>query len=185
MPPAIAARTGAGSVMEAKTAVHIEATGLEANVGGPGAVQTITNISLASPAVITVTGHNLETGDKINISGTNSTPVINGERTVTVLTANTFTAGINTTGAGTAGTIAFVSGEGGVGLGGERRYYFLVDAPAGTDDGRSHVFAPSADGKHTWDDYIFPQDGSYTIRLRDMLTDQDEATLAVTVVPTA
>lgn len=63
----------------------------------------------------------------------------------------------------------------------EKRYYILVDSPVGVDDARSHVFQVSADGKHVWDDYIFPAAGSYTIKLRDMADDSDAATLGVTV----
>ena len=43
------------------------------------------------------------------------------------------------------------------------------------------MFQVSGDGKHTWDDYIFPAAGSYTVRLRDMADDSDAATLGVTV----
>jgi hypothetical protein len=63
----------------------------------------------------------------------------------------------------------------------EKRFYILVDAPPGVDDGRSHVFQVSADGDHTWDNYIFPAAGSYTVRLRDMADDSDAATESVTV----
>lgn len=63
----------------------------------------------------------------------------------------------------------------------ELRRYILVDAPAGVDDGRSHVFQVSSDGKHTWDDYIFPAAGSYTVRLRNVADDANVATVAVTV----
>lgn len=63
----------------------------------------------------------------------------------------------------------------------ELRYYLLIDAPAGVDDGRSYVFAPSSDGKHTYNNYTFPAAGSYTVRLRNAGDDSDAATLSVTV----
>ena len=178
---AISARTGAASVVERRTACHIELTGLEAYTQG-GKSGTITAASQANPTVITSTAHGLATGDTVLIAGSNSTPTINGSRVVTVINANTFSVAVNVTVAGTAGTWTFVSDDQDRAYGTERRYYILVDAPSGVDDARSHVFAPSADGKHTWDGYIFPEDGSYTIRLRDMVDDSDVATQAVTVV---
>lgn len=99
MPAAIAARSGSGTVIKAQTAVHIEVTGDDDNLG----------------------------------DGT------------------------------------------------EVRRYILVDAPVGVDDGRSHVFQVSADGKHTWDGYIFPAAGTYTLRLRNMADDADVATASVVV----
>lgn len=60
-------------------------------------------------------------------------------------------------------------------------YYLLIDAPAGTDDGRSYTFTTGADGKHTFNNYTFPAAGSYTVRLRDSADDSDAATLSVTV----
>jgi len=180
MAAAIAARSGSGTVIEAETAVHIEVTGAEANVGAK-ASGSITANSQANPTVVTSTAHGLQTGDKVTITGSNSTPVIDGLRTVTVTDADHFTVPVNVTVAGTAGTWTFESDAQNREIGTERRYYILVDAPSGVDDGRSHVFAPSSDGKHTWDDYVFPADGSYTLRLRDMEDDSDVATAAVTV----
>jgi hypothetical protein len=63
----------------------------------------------------------------------------------------------------------------------ELRLYILADAPEGVDDGRSEVFAVSADGKHSWLNYIFPEAGSWTLRLKKVSDDSDVATLAVTV----
>lgn len=177
---AIAARTGAASVVERKTAVHIDVTGLEPTTTG-GISGNITANSLANPTVVTSAAHGLATGDTVLIAGSNSTPTINGNRVVTVINANTFSVPVNVTTAGTAGTWVFVSDAQGRAFGAERRYYILVDAPVGTDDARSHVFAPSSDGKHTWDDYIFPEDGAYTLRLRDASDNTDVATQAVTV----
>lgn len=180
MAAAITARTGSGSVVKAKTAVHIEITGAEPNVGNT-ASSVITSSSVANPTVITSPAHGLTTGDVITIVGhTGSTPDINGSRTVTVTGVNTFTIPLTVTVAGTGGTAERTAGFGG-NVGTEKRYYVLVDAPVGVDDARSHVFQTSSDGKHVWDDYIFPAAGAYTIRLRDMFNDSDTATLAVTV----
>lgn len=63
----------------------------------------ITANTLANPTVVTCTGHGLTTGNVITIYNSNSTPTIDGERTVTVLTANTFSVPVNVTVAGTSG----------------------------------------------------------------------------------
>lgn len=65
---------------------------------------TITNISVANPTVITTASHGLQTGRIINISGSNSTPSINGLYQVTVIDNNTFSIPVNVTGPGTAGS---------------------------------------------------------------------------------
>lgn len=62
----------------------------------------------------------------------------------------------------------------------ERRYY-LVASLAGQDSLRSHVFSPSFDGKHTWDDVMFPAAGEWTVDLKDVSDDSTVATLALTV----
>lgn len=59
--------------------------------------------SVAAATVITAAGHGLTTGDTIVIAGSNCTPTIDGERVVTVLTADTFTVPVTVTVAGTAG----------------------------------------------------------------------------------
>jgi len=59
--------------------------------------------SVASPTVITSTAHQLTTGDKITIINSTSTPSLDGEHTITVTGANTFTVPVNVTVAG-AGT---------------------------------------------------------------------------------
>jgi hypothetical protein len=59
--------------------------------------------------------------------------------------------------------------------------YLFVDAPTGTDDAKSVRFVASHDGKFTWDNYVFPVAGSYTVRLRKVSDDSDIATQAVTV----
>jgi hypothetical protein len=59
--------------------------------------------SVAAATVVTAPGHGLTTGDVIVIAGSNSTPTIDGERTVTVLTADTFTVPVTVTVAGSAG----------------------------------------------------------------------------------
>lgn len=52
---------------------------------------TITGITQANPAVVTVTGHGLATGDAVLIAGVVGMTEVNDRRfTITVLTANTF-----------------------------------------------------------------------------------------------
>lgn len=63
----------------------------------------ITANSMANPTVVTSAGHGLTTGQEILIAGSNSTPTINGTRTVTEINANTFSIPVNVTVAGTAG----------------------------------------------------------------------------------
>jgi hypothetical protein len=57
----------------------------------------------------------------------------------------------------------------------------LVASKAGWDDLISHEFNVSADGEHTWDNVIFPDDGAWTVDLIDQRDDSTAATLAVTV----
>lgn len=65
--------------------------------------ETITAISLANPTQITSAAHGLVTGDKVYIYGTNSTPALLGQYTVTVVNINDFTVPVNVTVAGTSG----------------------------------------------------------------------------------
>ncbi len=70
--------------------------------------ETITSISMANPTEITTsTPNNLITGESITISGSNSTPSINGVHVVTVIDSTHFTIPVNVTGAGTAGTFVY------------------------------------------------------------------------------
>lgn len=63
----------------------------------------ITNISAANPTVITSVSHGLVNGNQIMISGTNSTPNINGIYIVTVINTNTFTIPVNVVSSGNTG----------------------------------------------------------------------------------
>lgn len=68
--------------------------------------KVITSSSVANPTVITATAHKLRTGDEIVIAGhTGSTPSLNGNHTVTVVTTNTVTIPVNVTVGGTGGTL--------------------------------------------------------------------------------
>ncbi len=67
---------------------------------------TITNISVANPTVITSASHGLFNGDQIMISGSDSTPSIDGLYTVTRTGVNTFTIPVNVTVGGTKGSWA-------------------------------------------------------------------------------
>ncbi len=64
---------------------------------------SISGNTLANPTVITSVAHGLSTNDVIYIVGSNSTPTINGQRTVTVTGADAFTVPVNVTVAGTTG----------------------------------------------------------------------------------
>jgi hypothetical protein len=64
----------------------------------------ISSNTLANPTVVTTaTAHGLTTGDLVQIFGSNSTPSINGERAVTVISPTTFSVAVNVTVAGTTG----------------------------------------------------------------------------------
>lgn len=66
---------------------------------------TISSISVATPTIITTTSpHLLLTNEIINISGSNSTPSVNGLQEVTVLSPTTFSIPIDVTIAGTSGS---------------------------------------------------------------------------------
>lgn len=180
----ITVRQGAaGNPVEAKTAVHIEVTDADRAVLAPDAV-AITSSSVANPTeILTGAAHGLTTGDTVWIEGhTSATPAIQGEYEVTVVDADQFTIPVNVTDGGTGGTVQRISaGADGRVPGEEIRYYLLIDAPAGVDDAKSVIFSPNADGDWTWDGYIFPADGSYTIRLIDSFDDSEVTTQAVTV----
>ena len=64
---------------------------------------SITGNTIANPTVVASTGHGLATGDTVIITGSNSTPVINGTYEVTYVDADHFSIPVNVTGAGTAG----------------------------------------------------------------------------------
>ncbi len=57
----------------------------------------------------------------------------------------------------------------------------LVASKSGLDDLVSHEFNVSADGEHTWDNLIFPDDGTWSLKLVDQRTDSNAATLSVVV----
>jgi hypothetical protein len=66
--------------------------------------QTITSNSLANPTVITTpSAHGLTSGDIIQVYDSISTPTIDGERIVTVISPTTFSVPVNVTVAGTSG----------------------------------------------------------------------------------
>ena len=68
--------------------------------------RTITGSSVASPTIITCAGHGRATGETVTISGhTGSTPDLNGEWAVTVLSPDTFSIPEAVTSAGTGGTM--------------------------------------------------------------------------------
>jgi hypothetical protein len=57
--------------------------------------------------------------------------------------------------------------------------YYLTFEVGGAVEGKSYVFTPNG-GKHTFDNYIFPSAGSYTVRL-SKADGTSVATQAVTV----
>ncbi len=63
----------------------------------------ITSNTLANPAVVTAPGHGLQTGDTINLAGSNSTPALAGALVATRIDQDTFSVPVNVTIAGSAG----------------------------------------------------------------------------------
>lgn len=59
--------------------------------------------------------------------------------------------------------------------------YRLIASLDDEDDLVSHEFVVSQDGKHQWDNLIFPVDGTWTLDLVDQRDDSVAATLAVEV----
>lgn len=77
---------------------------------GTASAIAITGISIhATAPTITAAAHGLQTGDRATLSGTNSTPTIDGTYTVTRTGANTFTVATTTTGTGNAGTATYTA----------------------------------------------------------------------------
>lgn len=76
-----------------------------AGVGVPMIERAIVSSSVANPSVITMAkAHNYVTGDRVTIGGhSGSTPSINGDHTITVTGATTFTIPVNVTVGGTGG----------------------------------------------------------------------------------
>lgn len=64
---------------------------------------TITAISMANPTVISAATHGMASGAQVVIGGSDSTPTVNGLRTITSLSAGTFSIPVNVTVAGTTG----------------------------------------------------------------------------------
>lgn len=69
-------------------------------------IGTILNNTVANPTAVTVTEHDLSASDSIEITGSNSTPTIDGTRTISSPTTDIFTVPVNVTVAGTAGTVS-------------------------------------------------------------------------------
>ena len=65
--------------------------------------KTIVENTVANPTVLTVENHGLTNGDTIYIVNSNSTPSIDGSRTVTVIDNDTFSIPVNVTVAGSSG----------------------------------------------------------------------------------
>jgi len=96
-------------------------------------VRTISGNTVADPTVVTTGTHNLVTGNIVTISGSNSTPTIDGVRTVTVISPTTFSVPVAVTVAGTAGSVttAFDIGNFAYGAGGASGRIQYIDSTNG------------------------------------------------------
>lgn len=69
----------------------------------------ITSISVANPAVVTTARpHGRVTGETIFVTGSDSIPLLDGARVVTVLSTTTFSIPLDVTVAGTTGSMTFI-----------------------------------------------------------------------------
>lgn len=59
--------------------------------------------------------------------------------------------------------------------------YYLTFELGGDEFGRSYIFGTNDEGTHEFYNYVFPEDGSWTVRLNDASDDSSVATQAVTV----
>lgn len=74
---------------------------LDADPGIPVMMGMISSISVADPTIITSVAHGLVDGQYVTISGSNSTPSINGDHKISVIDADTFSIDVDVTVAGT------------------------------------------------------------------------------------
>lgn len=44
-------------------------------------------------------------------------------------------------------------------------YRIVADAPGAQDNGQSVAFTPNSEGAFTWDDYVFPYSGSWSLKV--------------------
>lgn len=59
--------------------------------------------------------------------------------------------------------------------------YYLTFELGGDEHGRSYIFGTNDEGTHEFYNYVFPEDGSWTVRLNDASDDSSVATASVTV----
>jgi hypothetical protein len=59
--------------------------------------------------------------------------------------------------------------------------YYLTFELGGDEMGRSYIFGTNDEGTHEFYNYVFPEDGSWTVRLNDASDDSSVATASVTV----
>lgn len=99
------------------TLIDLAATANPVYIGEANSVQptfqfTVTSVSKANPAVFTITAHGLQTDNVVTIAGaTGDWAALNGSLIIIVLSANTFSVAVDSTGfagsfAGTVTTIA-------------------------------------------------------------------------------
>lgn len=107
-----------GVLLKPLTAITADGDTEASSIDLGASTVAIATSSVANPSVITTSApHGLETGDTVTIAGhSGSTPDINGDRVVTVLTPTTFTIPLNVTVGGTGGTMRRIKTAGGVWL---------------------------------------------------------------------
>jgi hypothetical protein len=69
----------------------------------------ITSITVASPTIVTTSRpHGRATGDIVFVTGSDSTPLLDGAHAVTVISSTTFSIAVNVTVAGTTGSMTII-----------------------------------------------------------------------------
>lgn len=89
------------------------ASGILANAGGTTSLAhtgTITGVTNANPAVVTSANHNLQTGQRVTISGVVGATGVNGTNVVTRIDANSFSVPVAAGGAYVSGGTFNVTG---------------------------------------------------------------------------
>lgn len=95
-----------GNVTKDGTTGYIEISSNNIIVPPARSMTIVSNSVAASTVVTTASNHNLFNGQTVRISGSNSTPSINGDRVATVLSPTTFSIPVTTTVAGNTGTVS-------------------------------------------------------------------------------
>jgi hypothetical protein len=124
----------------------------------------ISTISVANPTVVTTAAaHDLESGQVIFITGSETTPTIDGRRIITVTGASTFTVPVNVTVGSSAGT--FTLGDGAIRVLRPLMYDELVNRPTGTGLPRAFAVKSMFSGYSVLTLDAYPDDDLFSLKI--------------------